>query len=124
VTTQQASRTDPIAVVTDAEPPWCDPALCQAEDPLAIDRDHVYYGKPIALSLYDRTDVAGPDQDFVQSVTVFVTQHVAAPAPTFGIYSEWVGNGGASCAGFELSLTREEYVALHAAMGEVIKTTA
>jgi hypothetical protein len=118
-----AYATSPTTRVAHSEPPWCDPAVCEADAPLIDGGEHVYVGDPIELSLYDRTSVSRLDMDYVQQVNVFASQHVAAVAPTLGLYSESLCSGGGAESGFEVWMTREEYVALHAAMGRLIEAT-
>jgi hypothetical protein len=122
VTSKRASKTAPAQPDQQTHPvSWCDPTRCQADADMAGDRRHSFESAGIELSLLDRW-MAWDGERYSQTVSVVVDQDVTAAAPTLSLYSETAGhvrNGG-----FDLDMTRDEFIALHAAMGRAIEATA
>lgn len=103
---------------TTIHPAWCDPRLCLADEECVIEREHVFQGEDVELSLYDRQG------DYVQYVAVFARQRPTDAGPVIGVWSETVGNFEQPSDGFELRLTRAEAIRLWTELGSVIDATA
>jgi hypothetical protein len=104
----------PMTTETDTHPSWCDSRTYDVDSPLVGDRHHHAQGGDVTLALHDR-DETGP-----QFVATFAQQSPTDAAPTLGLYSDSVGNDRGVGAGFEVRMTREEFIALHAQMGRLL----
>jgi hypothetical protein len=97
--------------------------MCDAEGLDVGGRIHTAHGSEVELSLHDRTREPG-GYDYTQYVAPFIHQHISAVGPTLRLSSETVGISAEAGSGFELCMTREEFITLRAEMGRMIEATA
>jgi hypothetical protein len=100
---------------------WCDPTMCGVDDRLVGDRYHVFHSPEIPLPSLDRLS-DGNGNDFTQSVVVAIRQGVEQASPTMMLWSDSAGSL-VGYAGFELRMTRAEFMALYLEMGRAITAT-
>jgi hypothetical protein len=103
--------------ITTEHPSWCDPRICDIDSSIVPDRKHYTPSEDVTLSLHDRSE------DYVQFVAPFALQSVGDLAPTLGLWSETVSIDRGIGSGFQMEMTRQDFIALWIAMGRLIDPT-